>query len=457
MPALLSSQELGHRIEEDLNEIEALNDFAASQQRDLTDDEEAKQCDLLGRIENNKKRLTQARKFEEFKAQASSDHPVQNVVPLTAKNRPEKPWNSPKWDVPNAIQSRTYPGLNAFRGQYATDNAYAAGMQLMAMCGFDEGARFCDEFGIRWTDKRGRVQNAQTEGTDSQGGYTVPDPLSAAVIEYLERVGLAFRICDVVPMTSDTLNEAKITSGQTVYYPGEATGITASDLVFGQVALSVVKRATLTKVSSELRADSIVRIVDRVASRAAYQIALQNDNELINGDGTSTYGSETGINTAMGAAGEVAGAGNLWSELTLQNFNDLLALLPDEHHEGASFVCSRSFFHSVMERLIVAQGGSTGTELANGTGRQFLGYPVNFTSKMPTSEANSQRCVFFGNFQNAVMVGNREQVQTALSDEFAFDEDVTTVRVTERIDINVHEASDGSTAKAIVAIETAAA
>jgi len=33
---------------------------------------------------------------------------------------------------------------------------------------------------------------------------------------------------------------------------------------------------------------------------------------------------------------------------------------------------------------------------------------------------------------------------------------VTTVRVTQRIDINVHEASSGSAAKAIVALKTGA-
>ena len=456
MPAIFTTKEIGQQIEDCLHEIEAINDFAGNNNRELTNDESERQADLLSKVKQLEPRLQQAKDFENFKTKAAATDPVHSLAE-PSRISPAKSFTQPQWEIPYNLRGRTFDRMQCFRGKFAVENAYAAGMQLMAMLGFDAGEDFCREFGIRYTDQRGVVYNAQTEGTNSQGGFTVPDPLSAAVIEYLERVGLAYRVCDVVPMVADTLNEAKISSGQTVYYPGEATAITASDLVFAQVALSVVKRATLTKVSSELVADSIVGIVDRVARRAGYQIALQNDNELINGNGSATYGGETGLNTAVESAGIITqGTGNTWAAITVGDIEDVVALLPDEHHEGASWICSRAFFHSVMEKLLLAQGGSTAAEATTGIARQVLGYPVNFSSQMPTSTAVATKSAYFGNFVNGVMLGDRQQIEVATSDQYAFDEDVTTVRVTQRIDINVHEASSGSAAKAIVALKTGA-
>ena len=456
MPALFTTKEIGQQIEDCLNEIEAINSFAGDKSRELTDDESQRQRDLLGKVKQLEPRLKEAAEFEKYRAKAAPGDPVHNVVEQT-HIRPVKSFNEPQWEVPFNLRGRTFDRMQCFGGKFAVENAYAAGMQLMAMLGYEHGEDFCREYGIRYTASKGVVFNAQTEGTTSQGGFPVPDPRPAAVIEYLERVGLAYRVCDVVPMVADTLNEAKISSGQTVYYPGEATAITASDLVFAQVALSVVKRATLTKVSSELVADSIVGIVDRVARRAGYQIALQNDNELINGNGSGTYGGETGLNTAVESAGIITqGTGNTWATITVGDIEDVVALLPDEHHEGASWIVSRAFFHSVMEKLLLAQGGSTAAEGSAGIARQVLGYPVNFSSQMPTTTAVATKSAYFGNFINGVMLGDRQQIEVATSDQYAFDEDVTTVRVTQRIDINVHEASSGSAAKAIVALKTGA-
>ena len=47
--------------------------------------------------------------------------------------------------------------------------------------------------------------------------------------------------------------------------------------------------------------DSLINLADYVAQRAGYELSKQEDNEYINGDGTSTYGSEAGLLSELGS------------------------------------------------------------------------------------------------------------------------------------------------------------
>ncbi len=105
-----------------------------------------------------------------------------------------------------------------------------------------------------------------------------------------------------MPVSTDTFSYPKQTSGTTVYYPGEEGSITASDLDFGRVNLTMKKRAIYSLVSNELKDDAMVSIVDLLAQDMGYQFALKEDSEGIIGDGTSTYGGVQGIRPALIAA-----------------------------------------------------------------------------------------------------------------------------------------------------------
>lgn len=444
MAVLLSSESIGAHIADHLGEIESINDFAQSEDRDLTSEESQRQTELLNEVEASTERLERAKQYEQFKkARAAKPSAAPRAVSpgVSQEDRPE-------WKAPRAQRSRNWR-MRAFTGPHAADNAYAAGMEILAQAGSQNAQGWCQDHGIK---------AAQTEGTDSQGGYLTPSPLSDSIIEYREAVGVARQICDVVSMDSDAFTVPKLTSGQTVYYPAENASITASDTAFSSVNLAATRRAVLTHVSRQLSADAIINMADRVASRAGYALAQREDQELIQGDGTASWGSVNGITSAMGGIGEVTGAGNAWSELTLNNFYDLMGKLGDHHHDGASFLCSRPFFHSVMERLMFGVGGTTVDAVRGGSSRQFFGYPVNFTSAMPVVEGDSQRCVYFGNFKNSVILGSRSGVEVATSEDFSFDKDLISVRVQSRYDIQVHNAADGASVGdgGIVAIETAA-
>ena len=121
--------------------------------------------------------------------------------------------------------------------------AYEAGMYFAALGGNQKAKQFL---------------NDQSIGTDNKGGFTVPTPLSNALINLLESYGVARQACRRIVMSAETWSVPKVAGHSTVYYPAEASAITASDMTFSQVQLVAKKIAALVKMSTEVVEDSII-------------------------------------------------------------------------------------------------------------------------------------------------------------------------------------------------------
>jgi HK97 family phage major capsid protein len=353
------------------------------------------------------------------------------------------------------------PTLRAFKGADAARDAYDCGLWFIANALRGSKPALANDCREKAIARRGMEWFAtQNEGTPADGGYLVPTQFENAVIVYREQVGVARKLARVVQMTSDNWVSMKQTSGTTVYYPGEETAITASDANFARYSLTAKKRAILAYVSSELNADSAVSIMDLLASDMGHQFALKEDQEFIAGDGTSTYGSVTGVRPAVIAA--TAGVyspiadEDAWEELTTATHLATMALVADKYRGGTlSWVCSQSYKWQVMDRLAIAQGGAGAFDLVGGQMvPRFLGYPVITTDRMPTTTAVSQVSALFGNFSDAAIIGDRSGLEVKLSEHVAFTTDQIAVRGTTRYDIHVHEEGNTSTAGAIVGLET---
>lgn len=239
-------------------------------------------------------------------------------------------------------------------------------------------------------------------------------------------------------MTSDTLSVPKKTGTVTVDYPTEGAAITADDQTWGQVALTAVRRACLSKVSQDLVDDAVIPIMDDLAAEIGSDLAAQEDNELINGDGTSTFGGETGLVTAAAQTQAVSGA---WSAIDLSDLTATMGLVGAKYWQyGASWICSAAFYHSVMLDLLAAAGGNTVASLGEGGKQMFLGYPVHLTDQLPTATAADTH-LLFGSFSKAAIIGDRAGVRVQTSSERFFDEDNLAIRASVRYDIACHDTS----------------
>ena len=297
------------------------------------------------------------------------------------------------------------------------------------------------------------------------GGVLVPIEMATWIIQKLSQYGVFRRNVTTFPMGSSSMLVPKIETDLTVYSPGEGVEITESDMSFRQLSLVPRKFACLCAVASELVEDSIVAIGEIVGQSMARSISKKEDQIGFCGDGTSTYFAMQGITGALRAVdpvianirGLVVGTGNAWGELTLNNFEDVIALLPSEADDNAKWYCNRKFYYSVMLRLARVAGVANFLELLSPTKqRYFLGYPVEFTSVMPGTEGNSQICAILGDLSIGAYIGERRELTIARSTDVLFRNDQLAIRGTERIAINVYGCGDTSEAGPIVGLITAA-
>ena len=365
------------------------------------------------------------------------------------------------WDNPRIAKARirslgfhrSTKQLHGFVGPDAERDAYQSGMWLRAKLLKDErAAQYCRDHGVGGF-------NQNKESVDADDGYLTPTPLSAAIWQVQNQVGLALKLAEQQPMTSDNMTIPKLTAGPTVYYPAEAAATTASKATFGSISLSAVKKNCLVKISNELIADSIIDVASTIAQRAGYQLSNQTDGEYIAGDGSGTYGSQTGCISALGAAGKsTLGSGDTsWSTITLADLNDVVALLPSAYTFNASWIVNRSMYSGTIQRLLYAAGGNDTSMISGGTFDQstpgasavLFGFPVYMSDWMPSDSAGNCAALF-GDFRLASVLGMRQNIEVGMSTEFAWDEDVTTLRAGMRSVVSCHDFGDGADAGGVV-------
>jgi len=389
------------------------------------------------------------------KALADYAKPTKVKVPFQAP-----PASHTKGTVPAKV--KRYGPVRSFKGTDADYKAFKLGAWFAAINGKDWGVRWCKDHGIE--------VKAHQEGVNTSGGFLFPEQFENDMIDLRLEFGVFRRRSHISPMTSDTRSDPRRTGGLTATFAGESVAATESTKGWDRVTLTAKKLVAISRISSELAEDAVINIGDDLASEIAYAFSEKEDQAGFNGDGTSTYGGITGVNTRLtdvngvdNGGGLVLGAGNLFSELTLANFHNLVGILPTFARSGAWWYASPLFFNQVMEKLMIAAGGTTPADIANGGTNRFMGYPVELTEVMPTTDANSQVAVLFGDLTQASSFGDRRQTTIATSEHATigsvnvFESDEMAVRGTERFDINVHDVGTATAAGPIVGLITAAA
>lgn len=129
-------------------------------------------------------------------------------------------------------------------------------------------------------------KRALAEGTDSAGGYTVPDVLSARLIDRMRAASTVMRAgAMTVPLTSDTNYVAKLLTDPAPAWRAENAAIAESDPTFGRVTLTARSLGVIVKVSRELLEDSI-NIATALPNVIATAMAAELDRVALLGSGT---------------------------------------------------------------------------------------------------------------------------------------------------------------------------
>ncbi len=378
-------------------------------------------------------------------------------------------------------ECKQYGTLKAFTGksndQDADMRAFRFGMWGLAIRGSDTAKTWCAENGIGLNIEKYStplIQKLQSEGVNSAGGYLVPEEFGRDLIVLREQYGIARRLCNIVPMTSDTRVDPRQTGGLTPYFVAEGAAGTESTTSYDQIRLTVKDLMVLSRMTNQVAADAVINFGDKLAFECAYAFALKEDQCLLNGDATSTYGGITGVRTQLANKWTAAVAGTYngitkassttIASMTLADFESAVGSLPQyAAARNPVWVVNTFFYYSTMLRLALAAGGNAQLEISNGDRRprpMFLGFPVEFSQVMPTTTAATTIFALLGDFSLGVSFGDRQQNMVSFSEhatvggESVFERNEVAVRATERFDINVHDVGDGTTTGPIVAVAT---
>jgi len=357
---------------------------------------------------------------------------------IVTAGAPVAPWDNAKM----------HKGLKNFTSK---QKAFEFGSWVLGALGHRKSAEFCKNNGLEIRTK------AHLEGTNSLGGFLVPEPLEAELITLREQYGVFRRNARVWGMTADTLRIPKRSAGLTAYFVGEANAVTESTQTFDSINLVAKKLGVLSTVSTELLEDSVISIADDLAGEIAYAFAQKEDDCGFNGDGTSTYGGIVGLSTALSdATYQISdGAATALSGVTLAEINAAFAKLPNWAYQrnGVKVYCHKSVYHNVFERLAMAAGGVTAAEIASGTQPRFFGYPVEFAQVMPSAPSGGGATfAYIGDLSQGCYFGDRRSTSIAFSDSAlnAFEQDERVVRGTQRFDIVCANVGSSSAAGAMV-------
>lgn len=130
-------------------------------------------------------------------------------------------------------------------------------------------------------------RRALAEGSDSAGGYTVPDVLSASLIDRLRAASVVMRAgARTVPLTSDVNYIARVETDPVPAWRLEAGAVAESGPTFGRVTLTPRSLAVLVTASREVLEDSL-NIEATLPQIIASAMAVEVDRVALFGSGVA--------------------------------------------------------------------------------------------------------------------------------------------------------------------------
>lgn len=472
--ALLSPKAIREKIAELTDLAQAIVDTATGEHRDLTVDERTEVDGILGvgkpgeaghkpgKLDALEADLARAEKLEARQAQLAASRTGSLGSHLVQRSdgpgqHAQDGDDSPRVNrvrIPVAAQYR-YGRLKAYHGPNAERTAYLAGQFfLAALFNNQRAAQWCRDFGLDT-----RIQAALSEGTDSAGGVLVPVEVEQAIIDLRETYGVFRRRAKVVPMARDTKTQPVRQSGITASWVGENDEISAGDKAWKQLNLVARKLAALTRYSTELGEDATISIGDDLTKEFAHAFAVAEDTAGFIGDGSATYGHQTGLKNAI-QAGSIytALAGNTtFGTLDLEDFIGAIGQLPDYPGMQPTWYISKPGYWNSMVRLMASQGGTTWEKTADGQMvPMFLGYPVEYVHVMHKTLTASVSTIhaYIGDLSMAAMLGNRRGMTIQISDQRYFEYDQIGIKGTQRCHVAIVQPGTASAAGPIVALKT---
>jgi HK97 family phage major capsid protein len=274
-----------------------------------------------------------------------------------------------------------------------------------------------------------QVLRALVEGTDSEGGYLVPEELRTEVFRVLPDLSVMRRIARTIPMSTDTLKLNSLSARPSAYWTAEYASKSTTSAEFSQITLNPHDLVCLLPVSEQLLADANINLVQFIIQLFAEAIAVAEDAAFFTGNGT---GRPHGISTEAIASAACGG---------LMDFDDLIHLIdlipqrssqsPKAAFVGHRFVKRQARVLKDTANNYIWRDSSAG-RMSGQTERlpdTLYGYPFYEQNDLAQSE------LYFGDWSNYI-IGDRQTmtVKTTTEGGDAWRRNAMELKAVERVD-----------------------
>ena len=258
------------------------------------------------------------------------------------------------------------------------------------------------------------VLNALQEGTDSEGGYLVPDEFERTLVEALEEENVFRTLAHVIKTSSGDRKIPVVASKGTASWVDEEGAYTESDDAFSQVSIGAYKLGTMIKVSEELLADSVFDLEAYISKEFARRIGAREEESFFNGDGK---GKPLGILAAAGGA-EVGVTAASATAITADEVIDLFYSLKAPYRKNAVWLLNDATVKQIRKLKDTTGQYLWQPSLVAGTPDTILGRPVKTSAFMPTAAAGA-KTIAFGDFKYYWIADRQGRTFKKLSELYA--------------------------------------
>ena len=249
-----------------------------------------------------------------------------------------------------------------------------------------------------WAQLRSRqgaspeIRNALQEGTDTEGGYLVPDEYEHTLVDALNVANIIRNHARVITTSNGSHKIPIVASHGTAAWMEEEDAYTESDDTFGQINLDAHKVGTLIKVSEELLQDSAFDLESYMVEEFARRIGDKEEDAFLNGNGThkptgilnGSGGAQVGITTASASA------------ITADELIDLYHSLRTPYRQNAIWILNDSTIKAIR-KLKDGNGQYLWQPgVKDGQVDTILGKPY-FASEFTPEIAAGAKTIVFGN------------------------------------------------------------
>jgi HK97 family phage major capsid protein len=272
------------------------------------------------------------------------------------------------------------------------------------------------------------MSNALQIGTDSEGGFLVPDEYETTLVEALEEENIFRKLAHVISTSSGDRKIPVVASKGSASWVDEEGTIPDSDDAFSQVSIGAYKLGTLIKVSNELLNDNVFNLESYISKEFARRIGAKEEDAFFNGNGT---GKPVGIFNATGGA-EVGVTAASATAITADEIIDLFYSLKAPYRKKAVWILNDATIKTI--RKLKDNNGNYLWQpaLTAGTPDTILGRPVYTSSYVPTIAAGA-KTIAFGDFSYYWIADRAGRNFKKLSELYAAN-DQTGFVATQRVD-----------------------